>query len=791
MLRKILILTVVMFLFFVQSVYAYNILDYLKNLFFHFAQPSIIGGYYTSCQRCGLLNPIINPSSPNAGSGFEIECLTTDSSGACRGVSEPKWCNGVIAYTSYNGYTGCPFAGWTDQGAKFNCLNHPSGTYTAYCKVNSNEQCWPTSNGLTCGEGPTSKSFIVQGTTSTTLPGSTSTTTQRSSTTTTSPSTSTTTQPSSCYYGTATATNPVNYGNYKIYAMSGVNDKSATIVIRDSSGNFLYTSNVNQGYIFNANSTGVTVKVLKVRALQDQTIIGVDLAVGPIGVQCQTITTTSSTSTTSSTTTTTQPGSTTTRPSTTTTQSICQRCGLESPVIIPYPIVSGKDFKIICPATDSSGACRGLAETKWCNGTIAYTSYNGYTGCQFSGWITQGARFDCPAHPSGTYTAYCKVNSNEQCWPESNGLTCGEGPTSSSFTVQNPTTTTTSSTATTLPGQSSTTSTTQPSTKISFGAFYYPWYGSSDDSWKHWNGPAKNGVVYNAPKTWYSRYLPDRENGQFDPSNDLYDSNQWDTVHWQLELMNRAGIQFVISSWNGIGDYSDIAFRRILLDYMKRPDNPYPSLLWTVYYEAEGFRDPSESDIKNDLNWIINNYCNDPNYFKIDGKCVIFVYGDPNDGPGYVTRWADVRNSLGNVFIVLKVFPGFENYASWVDGWHQYAPANRYEEHLPYSAFASPGFSQPDNPDPNVKELKRDVNEFRDAVAKLKASGARFKLIETWNEYHEGTQVEPAQPVKLNSNTGLYESAGKSYGTDFIDAVRLEKQQFSFISWLLSIFKIK
>jgi hypothetical protein len=685
MLRKILILTVVMFLFFVQSVYAYNILDYLKNLFFHFAQPSIIGGYYTSCQRCGLLNPIINPSSPNAGSGFEIECLTTDSSGACRGVSEPKWCNGVIAYTSYNGYTGCPFAGWTDQGAKFNCLNHPSGTYTAYCKVNSNEQCWPTSNGLTCGEGPTSKSFIVQGTTSTTLPGSTSTTTQRSSTTTTTPSTTTTT-PS---------------------------------------------------------------------------------------------------------TTTTTPSTTTTTPSTTTTQSICQRCGLESPVIIPYPIVSGKDFKIICPATDSSGACRGLAETKWCNGAIAYTSYNGYTGCQFSGWITQGARFDCPAHPSGTYTAYCKVNSNEQCWPESSGLTCGEGPTSSSFTVQNPTTTTTSSTATTLPGQSSTTSTTQPSTKISFGAFYYPWYGSSDDSWKHWNGPAKNGVVYNAPKTWYSHYLPDRENGQFDPSNDLYDSNQWDTVHWQLELMNRAGIQFVISSWNGIGDYSDIAFRRILLDYMKRPDNPYPSLLWTVYYEAEGFRDPSESDIKNDLNWIINNYCNDPNYFKIDGKCVIFVYGDPNDGPGYVTRWADVRNSLGNVFIVLKVFPGFENYASWVDGWHQYAPANRYEEHLPYSAFASPGFSQPDNPDPNVKELKRDVNEFRDAVAKLKASGARFKLIETWNEYHEGTQVEPAQPVKLNSNTGLYESAGKSYGTDFIDAVRLEKQQFSFISWLLSIFKIK
>jgi len=98
------------------------------------------------------------------------------------------------------------------------------------------------------------------------------------------------------------------------------------IVTRDSSGNFLYTSNVNQGYAFNANSTGFSVKVLKVRALQDQTIIGVDLAVGPIGVQCQTITTTSSTSTTvpvttttSSSTTTIQRSSTTTVPGSTTT----------------------------------------------------------------------------------------------------------------------------------------------------------------------------------------------------------------------------------------------------------------------------------------------------------------------------------------------------------------------------------------------------------------------------------------------------------------------------------------
>jgi hypothetical protein len=166
------------------------------------------------------------------------------------------------------------------------------------------------------------------------------------------------------------------------------------------------------------------------------------------------------------------------------------------------------------------------------------------------------------------------------------------------------------------------------------------------------------------------------------------------------------------------------------------------------------------------MQYIANNYCNEPNYFRIDGKCVIFVYGDANDGQDMVNRWSTVRNSLGNIYVVLKVFSGYQNFATQVDGWHQFAPANRFQEHLPYSAFVSPGFWKPD--DSTSPFLSRDATEFENAVSQLKNSNARFKLVETWNEYHEGNQVESAQEI-VHNDAGTFTASKSSYGTTFID----------------------
>jgi len=114
----------------------------------------------------------------------------------------------------------------------------------------------------------------------------------------------------------------------------------------------------------------------------------------------------------------------------------CTTCNLQSPTINPSSPTAGSTFTITCPggsAASPTGACRNYGGSDlWCNGISAGTNWNSWTGCSFAAWTTSGSQFNCPAHPAGTYTASCQVYSGNACW---SGTTCGEGPTSRSFTV--------------------------------------------------------------------------------------------------------------------------------------------------------------------------------------------------------------------------------------------------------------------------------------------------------------------------------------------------------------------
>jgi len=290
--------------------------------------------------------------------------------------------------------------------------------------------------------------------------------------------------------------------------------------------------------------------------------------------------------------------------------------------------------------------------------------------------------------------------------------------------------------------------------------FLYPWYGH----YRHWDA----GTYHNPPDTWAANYLPDPQPEIFDPASELYDSNDDAIILWQLNSMKRAGIRVAISSWWGIGTYEDQAFRKIITDVMDRPDNPYRDLKWCIYYEEEGYGNPSVGEICDDLNYVANNYGSLPFYFKLDEKIVIFVYAG-NENAEYAQRWKEVRDNLGNVYIVLKVFGGYyPDYASFADSWHQYGPAIRYESQIDYSAFVSPGFwgchKSP--------RLTRDLNEFENAVENLlTTSGCKFLLIQTWNEWHEGTQIEPGQLIDHDDWNPPFTPADNSYGYEFIDAL--------------------
>jgi hypothetical protein len=67
--------------------------------------------------------------------------------------------------------------------------------------------------------------------------------------------------------------------------------------------------------------------------------------------------------------------------------------------------------------------------------------------------------------------------------------------------------------------------------------------------------------------------------------------------------------------------------------------------------------------------------------------------------------------------------------------------------------MVSPGFDEPSEP---AVRLARDLTRWREDVAAMIASGARWQLVLTFNEWPEGTSVESAREWATPSGFGAY-----------------------------------
>ena len=81
--------------------------------------------------------------------------------------------------------------------------------------------------------------------------------------------------------GTATATSGVTYGDYTVYSDTGIDNSWARVQIKDASDNIVDTLNIDMGDSKSSTAAGLTVQITDVRALQDGTVVGTDLVVGP------------------------------------------------------------------------------------------------------------------------------------------------------------------------------------------------------------------------------------------------------------------------------------------------------------------------------------------------------------------------------------------------------------------------------------------------------------------------------------------------------------------------------
>ena len=285
-------------------------------------------------------------------------------------------------------------------------------------------------------------------------------------------------------------------------------------------------------------------------------------------------------------------------------------------------------------------------------------------------------------------------------------------------------------------------------------AFYYPWYGSvygPSKRWVHWQGVRTQDI---GSSTDY-------------PLLGAYDSQDSEVIKCHIMLAKYVGIDGFIVSWWGINTFEDIALSKIVKVAEELGFNV------TIYYES--VREMSKEQIVNELVYVINKYSSSKAFLRINGKPVIFIYaigayGRTIDFWGDILREVKKRVNKDVMFIAdttdssaLRVFDGVHIYnpLSFILGnanltqFYQ-DQAMRTKNYIViergnvvsrkiYCATVLPGYDDRKVRRPGHYLPRSDGKTYRNTWEAALNSDPDIVLICTWNEWHEGTEIEPSR----------------------------------------------
>jgi len=273
-------------------------------------------------------------------------------------------------------------------------------------------------------------------------------------------------------------------------------------------------------------------------------------------------------------------------------------------------------------------------------------------------------------------------------------------------------------------------------------AFYYPWYGNvlgKSGQQYHWDDVTYQGI---GSSTYYPLFGP-------------YDSQDEGLIGAHIALAKASGIDGFICSWWGIDAFEDRSFREIL----KVANSE--GFRVTIYYES--VRAMGSDQIVNELAYILTSYSNEPSFLKIDGRPVIFLYAVSayNRDVGF---WQDViegvkESTNSSPMYVADTFD--VAYGAAFDGFHTYNPIwigegafdNTYADQAKAARVAGKIWAStvcPGYDDRKVRSPGTYVSGKGGAYYNLTWKSAIHSdpdivLICTWNEWHEGTNIEPSR----------------------------------------------
>ncbi|XP_045196248.2 glycoprotein endo-alpha-1,2-mannosidase-like [Mercenaria mercenaria] len=336
-------------------------------------------------------------------------------------------------------------------------------------------------------------------------------------------------------------------------------------------------------------------------------------------------------------------------------------------------------------------------------------------------------------------------------------------------------------------------------------AFYYPWYGTPelDGQYFHWSHPYIRHWNAKEAQKWpnYTHKPPDDIGSNFYPLLGAYSSRDTEIIDVHMQMMRYARIGVVVVSWYPPGDADNEG---------REPDSVMPLILegaakydLKVAIHIEPYRGRNHVTLRKNLEYILEKYGKHPAFYRTSFKGkrnvpLIYIYDsylvDSKDWATILTSngRGSIRNTeLDCIFIGLLVESAHKEHVlkSGFDGFYTYFATNRFtygstwktwphlaqlaqSKGLLFIPSVGPGYIDTEvRPWNGANTRKRlDGKYYNEAFASALSVKPSMVSITSFNEWHEGTQIEPAVSKKIKMRR--YEDYGSKGPNFYLDLTK-------------------
>jgi len=279
------------------------------------------------------------------------------------------------------------------------------------------------------------------------------------------------------------------------------------------------------------------------------------------------------------------------------------------------------------------------------------------------------------------------------------------------------------------------------------------------------------------------------------PTRGRYDSRDKDLINEHIDEATGHGIDFFNLSWWGPNSWEDVTIKRYFLDAQLIDDIKFsifyesPGRLRSVWVEQNGNRNKrinldhsgNKYTLLNDFRYIARNYFNHPSYLKIEGRPVVSMYlarGLSGDVEGVLNELRAEMERMGfDIFILAdEVYwrspntPGQDERIQLFDAvfaYNMHSNDSEKNDHIVERSLAKfeewrasaeslgvefvpnvlPGFDKRFHRNVNAYPIERTPDKFARFIrGSLDLVGSsNMILITSYNEWHEGTQLEQSE----------------------------------------------